>query len=149
MVELGIAVSMYAYKDRLADGFDKGLENSMLSYGPDDPQRTIDFFWMQRKVKNNFFQTAIGLQLVQRVWIKCWFILFIHLIYATFFPPTIFTHKKNRQLNYRPTTIYSCNAVVVMAMMTGISYLVRCPSQNHAVFCQTAMFKMKRKSIPR
>lgn len=67
MVELGIAVSMYAYKDRLADGFDKGLENSMLSYGPDDPQRTIDFFWMQRKVKNKFFQTAIGLQLVQRV----------------------------------------------------------------------------------
>lgn len=51
MIELGIAVSMYAYKDRLADGFDKGLENSMLSYGPDDPQRTIDFFWMQRKVK--------------------------------------------------------------------------------------------------
>lgn len=42
---------MYAYKDRLADGFDKGLENSMLSYGPDDPQRTIDFFWMQRKVR--------------------------------------------------------------------------------------------------
>lgn len=51
VVELGIALYTYAYKDRLADGFDKGLENSMLSYGPDDPQRTIDFFWMQRKVK--------------------------------------------------------------------------------------------------
>lgn len=51
VIELGIALSMYAYKDRLADGFDKGLENSMLSYGPDDPQRTIDFFWMQRKLK--------------------------------------------------------------------------------------------------
>lgn len=57
VVELGIAVSMYAYKDRLADGFDKGLENSMLSYGPGDPQHTIDFFWMQRKVNEN---CAIG-----------------------------------------------------------------------------------------
>lgn len=56
VIELGIAVSMYAYKDRLADGFDKGLENSMLTYGPDDPQRTIDFFWMQRKVRNFPFQ---------------------------------------------------------------------------------------------
>lgn len=53
VVELGIAVSMYAYKDRLADGFDKGLENSMLTYGPDDTTRTIDFMWMQRKVKND------------------------------------------------------------------------------------------------
>lgn len=50
IVELAVATSMYAYKDRLADGFDKGLEQSMLSYGPDDPQRTIDFYWMQRKV---------------------------------------------------------------------------------------------------
>lgn len=53
-IELVVATSMYAYKDRLADGFDKGLENSMLSYGPDDPQRTIDFYWMQRKVKIQF-----------------------------------------------------------------------------------------------
>lgn len=41
---------MYAYKDRLADGFDKGLTNSMLSNSIDDPQRTIDFNWMQRSV---------------------------------------------------------------------------------------------------
>lgn len=41
---------MYAYKDRLADGFDKGLEDSMRSNSIDDPQRSIDFNWMQRKV---------------------------------------------------------------------------------------------------
>lgn len=41
---------MYAYKDRLAYGFDKGLQNSMLTYGPDDPTRTGDFFWMQENV---------------------------------------------------------------------------------------------------
>lgn len=49
-VELCIAVSMYAYKDRLADGFDKGLEIGMISNSIDDPERTIDFNWMQRKV---------------------------------------------------------------------------------------------------
>lgn len=41
---------MYAYKDRLADGFDKGLEDSMRANSIDDPQRNIDFNWMQRKV---------------------------------------------------------------------------------------------------
>lgn len=51
IVELSVATSMYAYKDRLADGFEKGLENSMITFGPDDPTRTVDFFWMQRKVK--------------------------------------------------------------------------------------------------
>lgn len=49
-VELCIAASVYAYKDRLADGFDKGLEDSMRSNSIDDPQRNIDFNWMQRKV---------------------------------------------------------------------------------------------------
>ncbi|XP_031617193.1 tetraspanin-7-like [Contarinia nasturtii] len=50
-IELCIAASIYAYKDRLADGFDKGLTNSMLSNSVDDPQRTIDFNWMQRNLK--------------------------------------------------------------------------------------------------
>lgn len=49
-VELTIAASMYAYKDRLADGFDKGLENGMLTNIIDDPQRNVEFNWMQRKV---------------------------------------------------------------------------------------------------
>lgn len=49
-VELCIAASMYAYKDRLANGFDKGLEDSMRSNSIDDPLRNIDFNWMQRKV---------------------------------------------------------------------------------------------------
>lgn len=55
IVQLGVATSMYAYKDRLAYGFDKGLQNSMLAYGPDDPTRTGDFFWMQETVS----ETAI------------------------------------------------------------------------------------------
>lgn len=49
-VELCIAASMYAYKDRLADGFDKGLEEGMRSNSIEDPQRNIDLNWMQRKV---------------------------------------------------------------------------------------------------
>lgn len=72
VVELGVATSMYAYKDRLTDGFDKGLENSMLSYGPDDPTRTIDFFWMQRKVN----LSLLTLQCV--IWI-IFFSLFIRI----------------------------------------------------------------------
>ncbi|XP_055296019.1 tetraspanin-7-like isoform X2 [Sitodiplosis mosellana] len=50
-VELCIAASMYAYKDRLADGFDKGLEDAMRTNSIDDPQRTIDFNWMQRTLQ--------------------------------------------------------------------------------------------------
>lgn len=49
IVELIIAASIYAYKNRLADGFDKGLEISM---NPDDPQRNLDIYWVQRNVCN-------------------------------------------------------------------------------------------------
>lgn len=41
---------MYAYKDRLANGFQKGLENGMLTNIIDDPQRNVEFNWMQRNV---------------------------------------------------------------------------------------------------
>lgn len=34
----------------MADGFERGLQSSLKSYGPDDPQRTIDFYWMQKHV---------------------------------------------------------------------------------------------------
>lgn len=44
---------MWAYKDRLASGIDKGLQNSMLAYGPDDPKRTDEFFWMQKSVSES------------------------------------------------------------------------------------------------
>lgn len=49
IIELIIAASIYAYKNRLADGFDKGLEISM---NPDDPQRNLDIYWVQRNVCN-------------------------------------------------------------------------------------------------
>lgn len=55
-LELIVATSMYTYKDRLNEGFEKGLESSMLTYGPDDPQRTIDFYWMQKKVNISPYQ---------------------------------------------------------------------------------------------
>lgn len=41
---------MYAYKDRLADGFDQGLTNSMIKYEADDIAIINDFDLMQGKV---------------------------------------------------------------------------------------------------
>lgn len=41
---------MYAYKDRLADGFDKGLNDSMIKYEADDVIIITDFDLMQGKV---------------------------------------------------------------------------------------------------
>lgn len=52
---------MYAYKDRLADGFDKGLENGMLTNIIDDPQRNVEFNWMQRNVNFILFKRFIRL----------------------------------------------------------------------------------------
>lgn len=53
MVELAVAASIYAYKDRLADGFDRGLTESMRQYGPDDVEKTTDFDLMQAKVSTS------------------------------------------------------------------------------------------------
>lgn len=47
IVELGIAASIYAYKNRLADGFEKGLAIGM---NDNDPQRNIDIYWVQRNL---------------------------------------------------------------------------------------------------
>lgn len=51
IVELGIAVSIYAYKNRLADGFEKGLAIGM---NDNDPQRNIDIYWVQRNVCHHY-----------------------------------------------------------------------------------------------
>lgn len=64
IVELAIATSMYAYKDRLADGFDKGLNDSMEKYGPEDVERTNDFDKMQIKVFE-FLVNILKLQLTE------------------------------------------------------------------------------------
>lgn len=50
IVELACATSMYAYKERLADGFDKGLNDSMIKYEADDVVIITDFDLMQGKV---------------------------------------------------------------------------------------------------
>lgn len=50
IVELACATSMYAYKDRLANGFDKGLNDSMVKYAADDIAIVTDFDLMQGKV---------------------------------------------------------------------------------------------------
>lgn len=50
IVELACATSMYAYKDRLSDGFDKGLNDSMVKYEADDLTIITDFDLMQGKV---------------------------------------------------------------------------------------------------
>lgn len=50
VVELACATSMYAYKDRIASGFDKGLNDSMIQYEADDVIIVADFDLMQGKV---------------------------------------------------------------------------------------------------
>lgn len=50
IVQLACATSMYAYRNRIANGFDEGLNNSMIKYGPEDVIRTIDFDIMQGRV---------------------------------------------------------------------------------------------------
>lgn len=50
IVELASATSIHAYKDRLASGFDKGLNDSMVKYEADDIAIIIDFDLMQGKV---------------------------------------------------------------------------------------------------
>lgn len=50
IIELALATSMYAYKDRLADGFDKGLTDSMIKYEADNVAIITDFDLMQGKV---------------------------------------------------------------------------------------------------
>lgn len=50
IVELACATSMYAYKDRLSDGFGKGLNDSMVKYEADDLTIITDFDLMQGKV---------------------------------------------------------------------------------------------------
>lgn len=50
IVELACATSMYAYKERLAEGFDKGLNDSMFKYEADDVVIITDFDLMQGKV---------------------------------------------------------------------------------------------------
>lgn len=51
ILELAVAGSTYAYKDRLSDGFDKGLNQSMQNYGPGAVVKSADFDTMQSKVR--------------------------------------------------------------------------------------------------
>lgn len=46
-----MATSLYAFKERLDGGFENGLARTMLNYGPDEPQRTLDFYFMQKNVR--------------------------------------------------------------------------------------------------
>lgn len=50
IIELAVATSIYAYKDRLADGFDRGLTESMKQYGSYENKKTTDFDIMQATV---------------------------------------------------------------------------------------------------
>lgn len=50
ILELALAGSIYAYKDRLKDGFDVGLAKSMEGYGSVSNSKTIDFDYMQSKL---------------------------------------------------------------------------------------------------
>jgi hypothetical protein len=50
VLELAVATSTFTYKDRLADGFDLGLNQSMQNYGPNSMEKSADFDAMQIKV---------------------------------------------------------------------------------------------------
>lgn len=47
VLEISLAMSIYAYKDRLSDGFDRGLNQSMSVYGIGSATKTADFDRMQ------------------------------------------------------------------------------------------------------
>lgn len=49
VLEITLTASIYAYQDRLSNGFSRGLNKSMQSYGQ-DVIRTADFDLMQAKV---------------------------------------------------------------------------------------------------
>lgn len=48
-MEISITISVYAYKDRLSNGFDRGLNESMKIYG-ESPIISADFDVMQSEV---------------------------------------------------------------------------------------------------
>lgn len=51
IIELAVAASIYAYRDRLADGFDRGLTESMKQYESYENKKTTDFDIMQATLK--------------------------------------------------------------------------------------------------
>lgn len=50
ILEIAVTISLYAYKDKLSDGFDRGLNESMKEYG-DSSSVTSHFDFMQAEVK--------------------------------------------------------------------------------------------------
>lgn len=46
-----MAASIYAYKDRLSDSFESGLNQSMVNYGPGSVVKSADFDLMQAKLQ--------------------------------------------------------------------------------------------------
>jgi hypothetical protein len=50
VIELAIAASLYTYKDHLADGLQKGLNQSIRNYGPLSVMKSADFDAMQENV---------------------------------------------------------------------------------------------------
>lgn len=53
VLEITMASAVYAYKDRLAQGFDDSLNKSMEAYGPNNVEST-DLDTMQATVSNPF-----------------------------------------------------------------------------------------------
>lgn len=56
VIELIVAGSLYTYKDHLADGLQKGLNQSIRNYGPQTIKKSAEFDAMQENVKT-FFST--------------------------------------------------------------------------------------------
>lgn len=49
VLEIGVTISLYAYKDKLSNGLDRGLNESMKAYGESSTIST-DFDFMQSEV---------------------------------------------------------------------------------------------------
>jgi len=59
LLEISAGVSIYAYRDKLVDGFGKGLNQSLASYGT-DPQKTSDFDLMQSTVSLRHMKAVVS-----------------------------------------------------------------------------------------
>lgn len=61
ILELGAGVSIFAYRSKLADGFNQGLNESMINYQNGPKEKTAAFDLMQTTVSKlkQYFETSV------------------------------------------------------------------------------------------
>lgn len=53
-MQLGVEFSLHAYKNKLAEGFDRGLNQSFINYHAGNGDKSADFDFMQSTVSKIF-----------------------------------------------------------------------------------------------